>query len=183
LSNVVHVKGVVQEAGTNKFGYYFLKTNGTTYGFFKTDPKCHTGDVVEFVATQNDKGYWNGKGNVTNHGQPAAPVMTSAPAIPTQRAPSNTLSKDDYWVNREARDLDTQKRIQFQASRNASIAFVDLLLKYDAVQFAAKSTKENKADAIEGLVNHYTMEFNDATTALSCEVEEVKVEGGTEDWP
>lgn len=36
------------------------------------------------------------------------------------------LQKDDYWKNREDRDLVTQKRIEIQAARNAAIALLQV---------------------------------------------------------
>lgn len=82
-----------------------------------------------------------------------------------QRAPQGGAGgKDDYWARKEERDVEVQKAIQYQASRNAAIATLDILLKAEAVKLPAKQA--DKYDAALALLDTLTERFNEQTTNL-----------------
>lgn len=70
-----------------------------------------------------------------------------------------SLSKDEYWNNKEARDVEVQKTIQLQASRNAAIALSSAILQAGAVPGYEKARPADKMDIITGLVDHLTERF------------------------
>jgi len=68
------VTGVVEyQPRANKYGFYSLRVNGTYYSCGKTDPGINKGQSVAFDAEQNEKGYWDIKGDVTTSGAAPAP--------------------------------------------------------------------------------------------------------------
>ena len=74
------------------------------------------------------------------------------------------MSKDDYWARKEERDIETQKKIQYQASRNTAIAALDVLLKAEAVKLPAKQA--DKYDAALALIDELTEHFQQGTDNL-----------------
>jgi hypothetical protein len=182
MATVTKIKGFVQAVNarnTSAGTTYDVVVAGAKYGTWTNKPTCAEGDQVEFAATQNGQ-YWNVKGAIVilekASARPAA-APQSAPEIPAYSAPAQRgvvqgdLGKDQYWKNKEDRDIAREKRqevvqthITYQASRNAAIAFVDLLLKNGAVPMAKDS--KNKADAVEALVLEYTQAFYDDTFNL-----------------
>jgi len=101
-----------------------------------------------------------GQGNAQARG--GAPAGRSASA-----AGSGGASKDDYWKKREERDVEVQKAIQFQASRNAAIAAVGVLLTNGAVSLPTK--KAEQMDAVLELIDKITARYDTATSNLSAE--------------
>lgn len=178
MSTVTKIKGYVQNvdsrlisAGTT----YNVAVAGVKYGTWTKRPTCVEGDLVEFAATQNAAGYWNVKGDIillekatartqTPVAAPEIPITTAAPAPAVRgNVEPREDAKERYWRQREERDVQTQKQITYQGSRNASIAFVDLLLKNGALTF---DKGKNKSDVVEGLVLHYAQVFYDDTFNL-----------------
>lgn len=110
---------------------------------------------------------------VTDAPKSSAPTSTTSPQ---NHSTGGTMSKDDYWRNKEARDLEnegkreiTQQQIQLQAARNAAIEFVKILAGEKAIVYSTAQTKQTAAarlDTIETLVNHYTAQFLSETQAV-----------------
>ena len=108
-------------------------------------------------------------------------ATAEAPMVPiepksgkTTRAVVNThttVSRDDYWANKEKRDGFVQKEIRYQASRNAAIAFVTMLLNKDLVPLPAK---KDKVEVVEQLVFHYTQQYYVETLNVSTKSGEVQ---------
>jgi hypothetical protein len=82
------------------------------------------------------------------------------------------LSKDDYWKNREARDLEKNDDIHLLACRNSAIALVGHMLNREGVVTIPKS---NAQAAVMGLVHDLTERFFNET------IEEYSGESGQED--
>lgn len=177
MATVTKVKGYVQNVGSRVVSagtVYSVSVAGVQYGTWLKKPGCAEGDLVEFAAAQNGQ-YWNVKGDITvlekagrqsDRGPVAAPEIPSAASAVRGNVNPREDAKDLYWRQREERDVQTQKQITYQGSRNAALTFVDLLLKNSAITF---EKGKNKSDAIEGLVLHYTQLFYDDTFALGRE--------------
>lgn len=166
------IRGTVAKV-YEKNGMYSLAIDNVWYGFGKKKPQVDQGQFVTFAADKNDRGYWNADIKTLIVADRQSASSTRAPA------PTGGLTKDQYWENREARDIETQKRIQYQSSRNAAIEFVRLLLDKDALKVPATVAK--KADAILEAVNYYTTMFNDNTevqgpTTETSSADEVEVD-------
>ena len=100
---------------------------------------------------------------------------------------TKAASKDAYWENREIRDIETQKTIQLQSSRNSAIALASALLQANAVAGYEKAKAQDKMDIICALVQHLTDKFQDESAGNRAEakqpeptLEEMEKESG--DW-
>lgn len=153
MSNTI--RGTVQKV-YEKNGFFYLIIDDTFYGFGKRRPSAKQGDYVTFAADQNGK-YWNADDKtliVTESTSDSVPSKASTPY-------TDKTSKDDYWKEREKRDIVIQGKIQMQSARNSAIEFVKLALSADAIKLPAKQA--DKADALFEFVNHYASLFNDIT--------------------
>lgn len=102
-------------------------------------------------------------GGYGGHQRQAAPAQRQQ--APQQRqAAGGPAGKDDYWARKEERDVDVQKAIQYQASRNAAIAALDSMLTVEAVKLPAKQA--DKYDAYLALLEELTDHFNKQTSSL-----------------
>jgi len=83
----------------------------------------------------------------------------------TQRSSGGAgAGKDQYWADKEKRDVETQKAIQLQSSRNSAIALLGVLLSNGAV--ALPTTKGKAYDAALGLLDELTEKFQNETNDL-----------------
>lgn len=72
--------------------------------------------------------------------------------------------KDQYWADKEKRDIETQKAIQLQSSRNSAIALLGVLLSSGAATLPA--AKGKAYDAALALVDELTEKFQNETNDL-----------------
>jgi hypothetical protein len=72
--------------------------------------------------------------------------------------------KDQYWADKEKRDIITQKAIQLQASRNSAIAVLGVLLSNGAV--ALPTAKAKQYDAVMDMLAEITERFQEETSAV-----------------
>ena len=70
---------------------------------------------------------------------------------------SKDQGKDDYWRNKEARDLVNDRHRELGATRNTAIALVSLMLTNGAIKLPAKES--SKEEVIYKLFEHYTEEL------------------------
>ena len=122
------------------------------YGFGFDAFNFKEGDVVSFEWTPKGdyKNVKKGSMVAASGAAPAQAQAQSAPSAPSK--PSNT-----------------QLAIQFQASRNAAIAFVELAARLDAVPLPAK--KGDRLDALQALIS-------DTTTLYHIDTDVVVRNGG-----
>lgn len=176
ISGIVDRVGEKSMANGRKLYSIKLQNNPTWFGTKFSHPGVSQGQQVEFEAAQNERGYWDVRPG-TIKAKADAPAVTG-PAV----RQTFTNAKDDYWTRKEERDLVENERRHEGASRNTAIAFVDLLLKNNAL--AVPSKKAELADAILKYVETYKEQFmgvnkvNEAEKAEDTPVE--AAEGG--DW-
>lgn len=95
--------------------------------------------------------------------QKPLPGIGQVPDRASEQAPlGRALSKDSYWANKEARDLETQPRITYQSSRKDALEFVKLLRAEDALPISVAKTAAGKAkryDELLALVDKITVQF------------------------
>ena len=112
--------------------------------------------------------------------EPEPTLPTSAPSTSTPTSTSQETArrfaqnasnqKDDYWVKKEQRDIerekryelreeDKQKRITFDSSRKAAMEYVALLASTDSLWLKKMDKAKDKMEYIEGLVNDLTRKF------------------------
>lgn len=83
-----------------------------------------------------------------------------------QRSASAPVSKDDYWKLKDEKDEAKQATIQYQASRNAAIHLVDVLVKNELVKLPPVSKMADRYDATLALVETLTAKFQEETAIL-----------------
>lgn len=175
------IKGQLQSAEVNDWGYARIKVSGTYYGADKKGQiSAVVGDLVEFEAY--DKAGNNGKtyptfkfaslrkvaGGVASQGggeNAAGEARTGSVGALGQRSVHQLFgTKDAYWAEKEANDKAKDPRISFQASYERAILFTDLAIRNGAFEALAKAKNHTQkleilqafvaeqADHIMGLV-------------------------------
>lgn len=168
------VQGVVEQV-SQRGKATNIKVNGAWFGAGFNGVPCQQGDTVSFTVEQNGQ-YANVARNslqvINGGGAPQQPQQQpyQAPAQtyakPQRRqAPTSGgggVTKDDYWKNREERDVETQKRIQLQASRNSAIATASAALAAGILPVPAK--KADAFDAFVAVIDELTERYNNQTS-------------------
>jgi hypothetical protein len=159
------VKTVVQKHEARQFNgktlHTFVASDGKRYGTgSKTPPPV--GAYIQFDFTLNPKGYaqtsnWEVLPNDVN-------AQSAGVAAKIVKQAVNAISKDDYWTNREARDVEyherqqvVQKTIELQSCRNTAVEFVKLLLEQQAVP--VPKAKADQEEFISAMLDRYTNIF------------------------
>lgn len=139
-----------------------------TEGYFGTGESktgVHKGASVSFEAKEGKPGSFtvDTKTLEVVEGD-IAPTVVYAKKQGSVAYASKAKSKDDFWENKEARDVGTQKTIQLQSSRNSAIACADFLVKNGALVLD-KVKQADKMDVLVGLVDHLTDKFQEQVKA------------------
>lgn len=154
-------KGVVKEVSSFEFKpgthlwSFSLNGDRNYYRCGDRKPAIESGQFVLFDANAGNK---QGSFNVTKGTiQVKAAEAEATGVVAAVKSTGGSLGKDDYWGNREARDIQTQKRIEKQSCRNSALEFIKILLSQEnAVKFGAKA---DKTDILEKMLAKYTEEF------------------------
>jgi hypothetical protein len=133
-----------------------FQLNGDKGIFFRTGsdtPKFEKGDFVNFNGEA-------GKGNsvkvdVKSIQAKKGDAETASNGVGNLQSTGRGVSKDDYWTQREVRDVATQRRIERQSCRNSALEFMKILLDKGEVKLPAK----NKVEALEAMLTHYQEVF------------------------
>src|SRR3990167_2809971 len=159
------VQGVVKRITKNK-AYSVLLSDEVWYGAGFDKPSFNEGDTIKFLVQENGKFKNIQKGSVE--------VVEQQTAKPSEKAASKsnkgsvyaagTSVRDDYWQSKAKQDVRTQREIRLQASRNAAINMVGLLISHGGLKLPAQVAKIGVV--IEDAVEHYTTQFYDATVAI-----------------
>jgi hypothetical protein len=145
----VSIKGQVQKREVNKFGYLRLKVSGEWYGADKKgEHPVAEGDIVEMETFQNDRGY------ETFKFQSLRKVAAAVKGAPVDKGP--TASKDEYWAEKEARDLAKEPRINYYAAFERATGFVALAFQVGALSALTKAKDTAKLDVLTALVDEQT---------------------------
>lgn len=148
-----NVVEVVQRPWKNKVFYSLkLANDGQLYGFGPTNPMTRTGDRVLFEWTNNERGYPTADPSSLKVEKAETHTSTAAPARAVV-----SMGKDDYWSRKEARDIENDKLRALGASRNTAIAWIDFLVKAEAVKLPAKQA--DREEALNALLDDYTRTF------------------------
>jgi hypothetical protein len=156
---------VVQKLTKGAKAYSILLSDGVWYGAGFDKPDVAEGDFIEFDVEENGKYKNVRKGSIKVIPQESkkTEARVSEDARSKARPTSGgTTSRDSYWDDKAEKDIRVQKEIRLQASRNAAIAFTDLLLKNEALP-GMTAAKKNKAEIIEAAVSDYTRKFYSET--------------------
>jgi hypothetical protein len=145
------IKGVVYKVFTRPAGRgtaYSIKLDGDAvyYGTGFKAPPVTAGQYISFEASKNARGHWDAEMDTIKILPNEVQVQTTGSGM--------SITKDDYWKRKEDRDLLNDKLRNVGARTNTAIAFVELLIKADAVKLPAKQS--DREEVIAGLVKHYT---------------------------
>jgi hypothetical protein len=169
MSKVVGtVSAILSSTAKNgtKYWRFQVSEEKRSFGVGTIAPKFATGDLVSFTVQKNDNGFWDAVGEVEKvQGNPTAAGYAANPrGTAPSGARATTLSKDDYWANREQRDVDTQKRIELQSCRNSAIEVVKVMLTpvEGELPIGKLPAKNKRYDFILALVDEITHRFIDA---------------------
>lgn len=157
----VHEKEWENDSGDIIYLYSFQLENNRK--FFRTgrdQPDASSGDAVRFeVDAKNnvdlDTLDFIDASEVKKAPRPRERKRSQA----TASNGNGGLSRDQYWQNRESRDVLVQKTIQYQSARNAAIDFVKNLADLDALPKFKAGTSAKKAEIVEAALEHYTQLF------------------------
>lgn len=146
------------------------------------------GETIEFQMAKNSKGYEEVDrstirklvGEEAVAAQPVAQVAGSGGGFRKAGFGGRPFGKSpeekDYWAKREARDIQTQKRIEIQSCRNSAIALVEVLLAsgVQAVKLPAKEAA--REGVVVEMVKRYTDMFLKENSGEDGQQNEVKAE-------
>lgn len=169
IKREIQMKGVIKNVSSKNFNgqdlWSFTMVNVT--GFFQcgsNEPTCKNGDSVEISATQLPNG--NYRVNSISVAQSAPTVQeyvpqTSYGSKPAYKKtsyvkPTGGQNREGYWDDKEVRDIETQKIIQLQSSRNSAIAATSLLITNGAIAGLDKAKVSDKMEIILALVDLVT---------------------------
>ena len=159
---------------------------GTWYGCGFNGVPCKEGDEVTFNAAA--------KGNFLNADVASMQILSQGNQVQQPQRQQQgggyqqkkaygggarkaaDTGKDDYWKNKEERDVRTQQAIQFQAARNAAINVCVAALEKDILPLP--TTKAKAFDAFLDAVDEITARYNQAVSDLEAPV---KAEAPTQD--
>lgn len=162
------ISEVVQRPWKNKVFYSLRLVNDSNlYGFGPTNPMARNGDEAMFEWSMNDKGYPTADATTLKIKKGTTHTVTGA----TVRA-SSAMGKDDYWSRKETRDVENDKLRAVGASRNTAIAWVELLLKAEALKLPAKAS--DREAALNALLDETTARF------MGVEAEKAATDGGSD---
>lgn len=164
-------KGYVSWSGGKEFRGRMLysirlKNEEKWFGCGPTDPKVKKGDLVEFEYEDSNGGYdvLIDSIRVIDLGADAKPTMGNL-----KSAVPNEGSKNGYWDERLARDVENDKyrkendlKIQYQAARNSAIAVLDILTREKALIIPEKkgAASEVIMAKLEDLTNKFFQDTN-----------------------
>ena len=149
------IKGVVQKITKNGPAYN-IKVDEQWYGCGFNKPAFSEGSMIKFEAIQ--KGKW------VNVDQESLEVLGDAPlpekkkVVDYSSQVTSTTTRDEYWARKEERDIKNDLDRHVGATRNTAIAFVDLLVRNEALKLPA--SKDAKADALFQAVEYYASLFS-----------------------
>lgn len=151
------IQGTIQKTFTNMVrgrGLHSFTLRGQQ-GFFRTgETPCpiKEGTYVQFEV--DDK-------NNVNLTTLVAMEKRAPDAVPTEKAVQTAAayvnSKDEYWSNKEERDIETQKVIQFQAARNSAIAAIVGAVAQGVIELP--KTKGKSYDAYLAYIDDLTQRY------------------------
>lgn len=143
--------GTVERVYNKNGRWALLMDDEQWYGLGYNKPDFEAGVQARFRWEQSDNGKYRniiGKVQHKGEGRPAPQRQYNGRA----KAPNG---KDNYWTERAEKDVETQKRISYQAATNTALAFVTAALDREFI----KMTGKNKMEAFQALVEEEAMRF------------------------
>lgn len=155
------IKGSLQTTKTNDYGFTSVKMGGAWYGADKKGykPDAQEGDIVEFEAFKNNKGYDTYKTATfakVAQSSVAGSAVRGVDAAVSGKTGNTGGSRDTYWADKAAEDGKRDPRISYFASLDRAIQFVDLALRNGAIGAYEKAKATGKLEVLTALVYETT---------------------------
>lgn len=144
------ITGVVEVIRQNEKGIWSMNVDNVWYGFYKTEPKCKTGDTVTFEAEQKGN-FWNAKPATLKK---AVVSPTASPAAEAVAVGGSGTARTQTWDGGDKR----QDSIIFQSSRKDALEFLGILVDTGVVD-VSKVKAADKASVLETYLDQYTDRF------------------------
>lgn len=158
------IKGSLQTTKTNDYGFTSIKMGGAWYGSDKKNfkPDAQEGDLIEFEAFKNAKGYDTYKAqsfkrlrestNSESAGSNTATSNVRVDAGVSGKGFSTGGTRDTYWADKAKADEAKDPRIVYQSSYERAILFTDLAIKNECFEALKKAKPTAKLDILEKFV-------------------------------
>ena len=144
--------GVVQKHLTKPWGskvFYSFTLQGRDgiFGTGLSKPPA-VGASITFEARTNPKGFLEADTKTIQYRADGEPTTAVVPKS------NGGLTKDQYWTNKEARDIKNDAARELGATRNTAIAIIDLMLKHEAIPLPKKLA--DRQDYLFEVLDKYT---------------------------
>ena len=184
-----------KQLASGTYWSFVLDGDDQWYRHGRDKPAFDAGYKIKFTPTQDKYGV---------HADPKGVEFKEGEAPPQrEKAASGGGNKSDYqqrqqyWEDKEQRDIVNQKRISYQAATNTAIALVELALKTEAIKLPATKNKAfpalqeivgNEADriyvqyAIAPDRHDELVSGEEQVVVTDAEEEEAEEAGGNTEW-
>ena len=144
-------QGTIKKVYNNKGRWSLLMDDENWYGNGYQRPNAEEGQEAKFQWSQNDRGYRDIKqGTLRSRGAPSAPAEQKGAKAGANRG--NAAAREQFWADKEARDIDTQKRISFQAAVNSALTLVNAAMERELISIPKSKKASEKLDAYVAIV-------------------------------
>lgn len=171
------IKGQVQSAEMNDWGFPRIKVAGTFYG---GDKKASipggivAGDTVEFEAydkQKGDKSYPTFKYQSLRklEGAAAATAVVPGAIVPSnaRSATPSAAGRESYWSDKAAEDAKRDPRISYQGAYDRALTFADLAIRTKCFEALEKAAATKRLGILEAFVSEYADKIMQQTYAAT----------------
>jgi hypothetical protein len=140
------VTGTVERVSSKQLAsglYYSFLVNDEWYRTNKTKPPFDAGYKVKFTFNEDKYGKQVDVDSV-KFKEGEAPAGGTAGGAAT--------NSKEYWANREANDLHTQRRISYQGAINTAVSIVDLMFDKGLIELPKSKKVDEKIELVHNLV-------------------------------
>lgn len=137
------VRKIFPKSNWGSYSFAIDSADKVYFNLGKVPPNFSEGQTLNFEGTPGKR-----PGNVDVNVNSIV-IDTEAPVKPASYSMSQDLSKDQYWKNKEARDIENDRKRNLGAATNTAIAYGELLHKVtpfanvsDLSRFVEEKAKE-----------------------------------------
>lgn len=150
------VTGTVDRVSSKKLAsgvYYSFCVDDEWYRTNRTRPPFEEGYQVQFVFNEDKYGKQVDMDSIKFKEGEAPPKGSGG------KSSGGGISRDQYWSNKEVRDIDTQVRITYQSATNTALAFVTAALDKGVIDLPKSKKAADRLALFRELVNDETWYF------------------------
>lgn len=144
--------GIIKKVFNKGKRWSLLMENDEWYGLGYKKPNCVEGQLAKFEYETN--GAYKNILDGTLKAKDGPPQQSAA-----RKPRTDYAAKEQYWADKEQRDIDTQKRISYQAAMNTAINTVDLALRNEFIVFPKTAKPKDRFEAIMAIISEQADEY------------------------